>query len=144
MHCIKPLACSFLLAIVLAAPQAVQAGSSSGPTDSKEDVNDVYSDWEVWIAEPMTVYVVKVQYLNGHTETEWFDTAEEAVEFAAYMDSKSGVYNVVIVEHTGPGPWEFLNTFDTRADAQAAAAKAASFGFYTSIERISAFESTVP
>ncbi|MFQ5730691.1 MAG: hypothetical protein ACE5KM_01930 [Planctomycetaceae bacterium] len=144
MQRIKLLALTSVLAVVLAAPLSLQAGPSGVSDDSIEDIADVYYDWEVWVSEPVTVYLVKVKTLKGPNQTRSFDTLEEAVEYAAYMELHSNVYDTDIVEDTVLGPWEYFDTFDKRADAEALAAKAASFGLYTKIVRIDVFGSTVP
>ena len=114
-------------------------------TDSNEDAADLYYDWDVLIAEHVSGF--KVYFKNKHGKVGkggWFDSQEEAAEAVAGFESDTHVADAWIVPYTGPGPWEYLNTFDKRVEAEAIAETAALYGFYTKVRRVHAFPSTVP
>lgn len=145
MRRIQLLAVGAALAVVLTVPSFARAGTSTDPGDSREDIADVYYDWEVWIAEHVSGF--KVYFENDHGDVGkggWFDTKEEAEEAVAEFESDPHIRDAWIVPYSGPGPWEYLNTFDKRADAEAVAAKAEAFGFYAAIQRVKGYQSALP
>ena len=127
-----------LVVIALSLPSAADAAIGSTPSQTAYSSEDFYYDFEVYIAEDVTMYQLIVYYEGGNSISLIFETLEEAEMYEVWLTSDN-VVDTEIVEQVVQGPWEYLITYDKRATAEAIADYAEAIGFYAKVERISIF-----
>lgn len=138
-HCRKLLTIlGALSAIALCLPGDADAAEGSSVPQTSYTAEDTYYDFEVYIAEDVTMYRLIIHYNDGSSMSLIFETQEEAEMYEAWLMSVN-VYETEIVEVVVQGPWEYLITYDKRATAEAVAAYAEAIGFYAKVKRVSIF-----
>lgn len=140
-HCRKHLPILGALAAIAVAfslPAAVHAASGSTPPQTAYSSEDVQYDFEVYIAEDVTMYRLIVHYQGGNSISLIFETLEEAEMYEAWLTTEN-VVDTEIVEELVQGPWEYLITYDKRSTAEAIADYAEYLGYYAKVERVSIF-----
>ncbi|MFQ5730692.1 MAG: hypothetical protein ACE5KM_01935 [Planctomycetaceae bacterium] len=142
MRRVNQLATATVLAVVLSVAstwQAVAAPASSQPPPAF-NTEDLYYDFEVYMADDVTVYYVTYELKSGRGGHAGFDTLAEAEAFEAGLWQSGQVKSVDQSVYQGPSyPWEYVTTFDKRADAEQFAAGIEGMGFYAKVERIYAW-----
>lgn len=137
MQIMKWLTPAALLVLVLSVPQPVDAAPSTG--ESTTNVEDLYYDFEVWVAWDVVKYVVVAKFQDGHTEEFKFNTYQDADDWIAWLYFHIAEFTGATIEqHWEQSPWVYVETFDKRADAESLAAAAVNLGFYADVIRVSA------
>jgi hypothetical protein len=115
------------------------AGPSSGST-SPSSVNnqDLFYDYELWLAWDVGRYHVVAKFDDGHTETYRFTSQQAAQNFIAWLAFHIDDFvSARIEQHLELGPWTYYATYDTKAEADGMAAMAVSLGFYADVVPVS-------
>jgi hypothetical protein len=127
-----------LAAFAFGLPSAADAASGSTSPQTAYNAEDLYYDFDVYIAEDVTMYRLIVHYEGGNSISLIFETLEEAEMYEVWLTSDN-VVDTEIVEEQVQGPWEYLITYDKRATAEAIADYAEYVGYYAKVERVSIF-----
>lgn len=134
MKHLRWLAMAPVIAVVLSAASIADAAPAVNETDS--NVEDLYYDFEVWMAPEVTVWIVKVVY-NGDTHYFEFETYDEMEEFALWLWGQLGDDADIYLGHKKvPGAWEYVTKYDKRADAEQLAVGITGLGLYAKVVRV--------
>jgi hypothetical protein len=120
----------------------VLAGPSSG-SQSPSSINnqDLFYDYELWLAWDVVRYHVVAKFDDGHTETYKFTSQQAAQGFIGWLAFHIDDFvSARIEQHLEMGPWTHYATYDTKAEADGMAAMAVSLGFYADVVPVSISE----
>lgn len=125
------------------APALALAALLSMTTADSADAQSIgsFSDWandyELYIADWETNWYTIVTWKDGSTTEYWSYSEKGAKEWSTWLHLHlSDVADTDIVSRLEPGEWEYYDTFDTYAQANAAASEMQYFGFATDIRSI--------
>jgi len=99
---------------------------------------DLLYDWQVFAASWETNWYVVATYKNGQVSESKHSTQQAADQFAAWLLFHiAEISSVKVEDRVELGPFEFVATFDKRADAESLAETLESLGLVTDIRRYS-------
>lgn len=127
-----------LAAIVFSLPSAAHAAIGSATPQTSYNSEDLYYNFEVYVAEDVTMYRLIIHYKSGNSISLIFETLEQAEMYEVWLTSENVAYTEII-EQVVQGPWEYLFTYDKRSTAEGVADDLEALGYYAKVERVSIF-----
>ena len=131
-------------ALTILIPAALPSHAHAAPAGSQPPAStsteDVYYDFEVYVAFEVTTYYVKYETKNGVAGHFGFNTLSQAEVFVDMLWNLGQVKSVEIITSVGPGPWQFVTIYDKRGDAEQMADAIEDLGFYAKVERVFAMQ----
>lgn len=119
------------LALTLVAATQAPAQTVSG------SVSDYSFDYDLYAAEWETNWYTIVLWDNGTVSEYWSASPESANQFAIWLWLHYvEVKDIDIISRVEPGEWQYVDTFDKRADAEAAADILEADGLATDIRSV--------
>jgi len=133
------------MAVVSIAGFASAGLPGSSTTTSSINYTDLYYDYQVWAGEPRFRWFIIWEFGDGSTyEQGTFLTEQEALNFVAksYFGGyePEGAVGFELVEKEVEPVFEYITTYDKKADAVALADALENVGLYTDVRRVSLFQ----